>query len=117
MPEQSTLFGESPVTLETRWHDLLGDSDADMTETQRRDRWAGWLRLAKHHDADTARYWASADGCRSDDGARCCHLKGRAWCGLMALPCTVNPVLTMRHGMIGMACMGAGFEGGDADAE
>jgi hypothetical protein len=29
---------------------------------------------------------------------------------MQALPCTVNPVLTIRHGMPGMACAGAGRE-------
>ena len=53
-------------------------------------------------DKAVAEYWQDAEAC---DG--CIHISGD-WCRLQELPCTVNPILTMRHGMIGMACMGAG---------
>jgi hypothetical protein len=67
-----------------------------------------------------ARWWLSHEchGCKHRNGA---------WCGIRGLPCTVNPILTFRHGLIGMACMGAGRDdadqglraeaGGGADAE
>lgn len=38
------------------------------------------------------------------------HRRG-GWCVLQGLPCGVNPVLTMRHNIPGMACMGIGREG------
>jgi hypothetical protein len=34
------------------------------------------------------------------------------WCLRAELPCTVNPLLTVKHGMMGMACMGMGYDDG-----
>lgn len=88
------------VTLRSPWAEIL---PADATPNERRRHWATWLRLARAFGAgDQARVWA--------DGRECCgecpHRRG-GWCRLMELPCSVNPILTMRHGMTGMACMGA----------
>lgn len=92
---------KAPVTLEMSWPELFSPENP---EQQRRDRWAQWLRLSRQEGRDGARYWADATGCEG-----CKHLRGR-WCSLQGLPCTVNPYLTFKHSMIGMACMGAGFE-------
>lgn len=90
-----------PVTLKISWTDLFPrDADAAIL----RQRWAQWLRLARRKpDPDAARYWTDASECLG-----CIHKRG-GWCTLQELPCTVNPVLTMRYAMIGMACMGAGY--------
>jgi hypothetical protein len=92
------------VTLTMSWADLFGPRGTPPKT--RRARWAAWLRLALHGEArDAAFWWArSTEEC---DG--CEHRRG-GWCGLMGLPCTINPILTIRHGMIGMACMGGGYK-------
>lgn len=94
------------TTLNSSFEDILGKKSSVFNEQQRRDRWAAWLRVARRTAPDgkeTARYWLSHE-CHG-----CIHRKG-GWCDLQGLPCTVNPYLTFKHGMIGMACMGAGRE-------
>lgn len=94
-----------PVTLDIRFPDLLGHRLVDMAEQERRNRWAQWLRLARAGTSSAlANYWTNSTAC-----AGCIHLRG-SWCSSSELPCTVNPYLTFRHGVIGMACMGAGYE-------
>jgi hypothetical protein len=83
---------------------ILGRNSGMFSEAERRKRWAAWLRAARRDGTegrDVARAWTSHEchGCK--------HRKG-AWCDLQGLPCTVNPVLSFRCGMVGMACMGAG---------
>lgn len=89
------------VTRKSRWHELFVTVDDHMTETTRRARWDAWLNLTNGANAE---YWTDTSGCEG-----CIHLAGY-WCTLVGLPCTVNPVLTFRHGMIGMACCGASKE-------
>lgn len=86
------------VSLKIRWHDLF---KKEMSASVRRKRWDQWLALAKPEMAD---FWKDFSGCED-----CIHLNGY-WCKFQELPCTVNPYLTMRHGMIGMACQGIGKE-------
>lgn len=90
------------VTLGISFTDLLGINCHEITEDERRKRWGEWLRLAKADGNDMHRYWCDRAECYG-----CKHLRG-SWCDLQELPCTVNPYLTIKHGMIGMACMGAG---------
>ena len=106
MSEQLDMFPPAPVTLKMSFTDLLGHPKW-MTERERRARWARWLRLAraKPKSRDAASYWQDKSACLD-----CRHRRGAAWCSSMELPCTVNPYLTMKHGMIGMACAGAGYE-------
>ena len=90
------------VTLEISFENLLGINCREITEKDRRIRWATWLRLARLDGKSGAIYWCDKAECIG-----CNHLHG-SWCKLQGLPCTVNPILTMKTGMIGMACMGAG---------
>lgn len=90
------------VTLEISFEDLLGINCREITEKDRRERWAKWLRLARADKQGGAKYWCDKEACFG-----CKSLRG-SWCELQELPCTVNPVLTFKTGMIGMACMGAG---------
>lgn len=90
------------VSLEISFEDLLGINCREITEKDRRNRWAAWLILARADKQDGARYWCDKSECIG-----CKSLHG-SWCKLQGLPCTVNPILTFKHGMIGMACMGAG---------
>jgi hypothetical protein len=55
-------------------------------------------------EKEIVEFWDSCEGC---DG--CKHLQG-TWCDLQGLPCSVNPILIFRYGMIGIACMDAGYE-------
>lgn len=97
----SAWLGLPPVKLESRWKEILGENAEAMPEDVRRRRWDDWLNLAGKGQREI---WTDTNGCED-----CIHLDGY-WCKLQGLPCTVNPILTMRHGMIGMACMGAGKE-------
>jgi hypothetical protein len=89
----------SEVVLEISFADLLGKRRSDMPDEVRRDRWEQWKALAGEADE----YW-SAEGCEG-----CIHLDGD-WCKLQELPAAVNPILSLRHGIPGMACMGMGKE-------
>lgn len=88
-----------PVILEISFEDLLGRNCHAMPEATRRERWEAWKTL----DADAASWWAASE-C-----AGCKHILGD-WCDLVGLPASVSPVLSFRHGMVGMACMGMGRE-------
>jgi hypothetical protein len=92
--------------LNAAFEDILGKTSATFPESVRRKRWAAWLRAARRAGSggrEMAKLWLAHEchGCKHQNGA---------WCDLQGLPCTVNPVLSFRGGMIGMACMGAGFE-------
>lgn len=102
MTEQLSLFNVPPkVTLKISWTDLLGTKATDMPDALRRQRWEQWLALSSDYGRE---YWTDTEGCEG-----CKHLDGN-WCKLQELPATVNPLLTIHGGMIGMACMGAGYE-------
>lgn len=101
-----------PVTLESSWSEILDAKAADMPADVRRRRWEQWKSLAARgkHGREAIGYWTDTEAC-----AGCRHLDGD-WCRLQELPVTVNPVLTLRGGgMIGMACMGAGWEDADGN--
>lgn len=93
-----------PITLEIAWEDLFG---GDFTAAERRERWAEWLRIANEHEGNTfwEDYYGDISGCADDEGHVCGLLDG-SWCSYVGLPCTMNPFLTFRHGILGMACMG-----------
>lgn len=84
---------------------ILGKNNAEYSEEERKQRWNKWKELAiKNGDPDLVESWEDQSACES-----CIHLnKNESWCNLQGLPCTVNPILSFRMGMIGMACMGAG---------
>lgn len=97
-----------PITLTIRWHELFGENPADITPELRRKRWEEWKALGNKTDAQgrrMAKVWSKSD----EKCTNCAHMD-KDWCNAFGLPCTVNPVLTYRHNMIGMACGGAGFE-------
>lgn len=93
---------EVAITLRSPWGDLL---PRQASEAERRQRWATWLRLARASGLrNAARDWAGPQDRCTD----CAYARG-GWCREQALPCAVSPVLTLRHSVPGMACMGAGF--------
>lgn len=92
------------ITLKSSWQELLGKDQNEIPESVRKERWQKWLELMAAKDSEYAAMWQNTENC---DG--CKHLNG-SWCDSMGLPCTINPILTLRHGMIGMACCGAGYE-------
>ena len=63
-----------------------------------------WNEL-KNAAPEAASYWEDAEGCSSDNA--CCSHLSNGWCGFAELPCGVNPYLTPKAGMLGMACMGS----------
>ena len=94
----------SKVKLKTSWYELFGETDSDYSESERQKRWEIWKKLAENEgEIEVINWWTEDDGaCRG-----CIHKNGD-WCNLMGLPITINPYLTMKHGRLGMACMGAG---------
>lgn len=98
-----------PVKLKTSWVELFGNK-GDATPDERRKRWETWKKLAAKN-SEMVEFWSSTEGCHDERGT-CKHLDCE-WCTLAGLPASINPILTMKHGMIGMACMGAGFELGE----
>jgi hypothetical protein len=67
--------------------------------SKRRQMWAQ-LRGDLPEEAE---YWEDGEGCNED--IACQHFKN-GWCSCAELPAGVNPYLTPRTGMLGMACMG-----------
>ena len=94
------------ITTNLAWKDLFR---REMSPEERKQRWEAWKQAAiKKGDQNIVERWETAEACEG-----CKHLDG-FWCNLQGLPCTVNPILTFRHGIIGMACMGAGYESKEA---
>lgn len=105
MAEQQHLL--PPVTLNDNFYDLFGRKKEELNESERRHRWAAWLRLVRRKDRDCADYWRTVEACV--ERGKCRHLRG-TWCELQGLPASVNPILSRRLMFIGMACMGMGYE-------
>jgi hypothetical protein len=98
-----------PITLLIRWHELFGETPADIDPDLRRKRWEEWKALGKKSDAQgrkMVKVWSKGH----DETCTNCAHKDKDWCTSFGLPCTVNPVLTYQHNMVGMACGGGGFE-------
>lgn len=98
------------ITLKSSFEEILGKKRDEYPEEVRKQRWQKWKEAAlksKKNDAkDVLASWLDTSGCRN-----CIHLnKSESWCNAMGLPCTVNPILSFRMGMVGMACMGTGYE-------
>jgi hypothetical protein len=107
--QQMHLYQEIPVTLSISFELLFGSKQSHMSDDLRRVRWSRWLRLARKRRStrDMACGWTDSSDCYDDDTrARCRHLRGRCWCSASSLPATVNPILSFRQGISGMACMG-----------
>lgn len=96
-----------PVSINSTFEQILGKTCDQFTEAQRMQRWKEWQKIAEDSGShETAAYWRDTEACEG-----CIHLgKENAWCAAVGLPCTVNPYLTFKTGLIGMACMGAGKE-------
>lgn len=68
--------------------------------------WVSWLAIVKRKDKLMHEVWSSLECCFD-----CKHInKKNVWCKLVNIPATINPYLTRRTGMVGMACMGVGKE-------
>lgn len=97
-----------PVEPIMTWHDLLGEKRESMTDVERRARWEEWKKVTTAvGDKHIVDYWAKDNVEETCSG--CVH-RDKDWCKLAGLPCNINPILTMKAGIIGMACMGAGKE-------
>jgi hypothetical protein len=97
------------VKLQSAFVDILGTGESFMPEQIRRQRWAQWLKQARRAgESELAKDWTSPEACIDEDRGKCVHLRGK-WCALSSLPASVNPILSFRHGLVGMACMGIGF--------
>jgi hypothetical protein len=96
---------ESPPSVELKisWLELLDVADPKVC----RQRWNEWKRLAlAAGEKDLVDLWTDTEACRE------CKYLNEDWCLRAELPCTVNPYLTVKHGTIGMACMGMGHDDG-----
>lgn len=94
-----------PVTLDIRFPELFGENKSEIPPEVRRQRWEEWKHLALENGSkESIEQWTNAEECQG-----CRHLD-RDWCKRQDLPATVNPYLTFRHGTVGMACYGAGYE-------
>ena len=101
--EQLELDFFEPVTLKMSFEDMFGKKGSDMPEQLRKQRWQEWKNLPNHNQA-ILESWEPCEPCYD------CKHKIDDWCDLSGLPCSVNPMLSFRTGMIGLACMGMGFE-------
>lgn len=95
------------LSVGIRWPDLF---QKDMSPKVRRERWEKWKEIASGHDEqgrEMVAYWSTENVDETCSG--CIHRDGD-WCKYQELPCNVNPILTLQHGQIGMACMGLGYQ-------
>lgn len=95
------------VTLESSFEEILGETSKVYSQQERKERWQQWKDLAiSNGEKELVEDWIQTEACKN-----CIHLNQKqAWCNLQELPCTVNPILSFQDGIIGMACMGAGFQ-------
>lgn len=97
-----------PITLTIRWHEMFGKQPADIPEKTRRQRWEEWKQLAADAgDQEMVDYWSKDN---IDETCAGCINKDGDWCRWSGLPCNVNPILTFNDGIIGMACLGMGYQ-------
>lgn len=97
----------SKVDLQIRWEDLFQNV---MSPELRKQRWDDWKALAMadgEQGKQMVDYWAKD---HIDETCEGCIHRNNDWCEFAHLPCNVNPILTIQHGMIGMACQGVGYE-------
>ncbi len=98
------------ITLKSRWDELF---QKEMSEEQRKSNWDAWKKSAlKNGKSDMVKYW-----CNNNIECEGCKYRNKDWCELQGLPCSVNPILTIQHGMLGMACMGCGYDDGNPQKE
>lgn len=97
----------SEIKISSSFEEILGKSVETYSDEERRERWKQWQNIALEiGDPDCVSLWLDSFECQG-----CIHLdEQESWCRLQGLPCTVNPVLSFRNGIPGMACMGAGKE-------
>lgn len=96
------------VKRKTSWVELFGEKGSDMSEDVRRERWEEWKKIAiEAGEQEMVDYWVKDNIEETCSG--CIH-REEDWCRSYGLPCNVNPILTLRSGIIGMACMGLGKE-------
>lgn len=110
--QESGMNKYKPVDVSIRWPDLF---QKEMSPEIRRERWEKWKEVAGNHDEqgrEMVAYWSNSD----ETCTGCVHRDGD-WCKHSDLPCNVNPILTIRHGQIGMACMGLGYVADSAQPE
>jgi hypothetical protein len=91
------------VILRSTWKEILDVADPGEC----RQRWEEWKRLASTAgEKSLVKFWTDTEACQG------CKYLNRDWCLRAKLPSTVNPFLTIRTGMLGMACMGMGRDDG-----
>lgn len=89
------------LCLYSSFEQILGKNVNDYTSKERKKRWEKVMKL----NNEMAERWSNTEICNG-----CKHLSIDAWCNLFELPCTVNPIISFKNGIVGMACMGFGYE-------
>lgn len=95
------------VTLEISFEDLFGKNKEDIASCDKKFRWIEWKKIVikklnKEEAKAVFKFWMPADTCRN-----CVYREGE-WCVVEDLPCSVNPILSFRLGIPGLACRGLG---------
>lgn len=106
---QLRLFPER-IHLKMSFADLFHDA---VTGPERRARWEEWKRLALENSEDgrfCVEMWTDISDCHD------CIERDGDWCS-WGYPCTVNPVLSFRMGMVGKACCGMGYRKAEGTTE
>lgn len=107
MAQHNKQFNRYPlpynlIKRNSRFDQVLGRTKDAYTTEQRKKRWEKLLSFSKAN----RQYWLDASKCTG-----CKNLNTpEAWCTLMDMPCTVNPILTYQLGTKSMACKGEGYE-------
>ncbi|BAP30113.1 uncharacterized protein CHSO_1076 [Chryseobacterium sp. StRB126] len=103
-------IGIDEIRYYSSFEQILGKKESQYSKDDRKLRWNKCIKEFKDNDkADVIEVWTSPGG--DGECVQCIHFNyDDGWCVLMGLPSSVNPVLSFKHGMPGMACMGAGRE-------
>jgi hypothetical protein len=105
----ATEAGKSPKDREAEedYHDTQIWIETEAEPVVCRQRWEEWKHLAlAAGEEDQVKFWTDTDACQG------CKYIDEDWCLRSELPCTVNPLLTVKYGVMGMACMGTGYDDG-----
>jgi hypothetical protein len=88
-----------PVTKRISFEDLF---PKESSRIQRIKRWSKWKDMVAD-EPWAAEYWETDKCCCLG----CCEYnKKDDWCEYASLPPSVNPILSFRFGMAGLACCG-----------
>jgi len=96
----------SKVKYNSTWKEIFGNKEDEMPPSTRRERWKEWQKLAAKEEG----VWDVLSLTETDPPEGCdgCNYADDDWCMLKGLPRSVNPIDTIQHNVLSMACKSHG---------